>query len=439
MKTVLLLGAGRISAPFVDYLLRKGNCKIVVADISEENLQRISTLSNEVEIIAANVGEEVGTLIDKYHPEVVAIFLPPYLLTKVSAVCIKKKVNVVHPIYLTEETRAMAQEIENSGLIFIAELGLDPGIDHMSASRTINKIHAHGGNVESFMSLCGALPSFEANTNPWGYKLSWSPESLIGASKRTAKILCDGKEILWPDGETYEHVFLYDIPELCVFEAYANADSTIYKDSYDIPEAKSIYRGTLRFQGWCETICYMNQIGFFETNVQYTHDMSFAEFTSRQCGLSGIPAKEAICTRFGVKEWSSFVLKMEWLGFFDDRKLPFERGSARDVVSCLFSEKLNFGPEEKDLVVLCDEIVASFADGTRKQYSSILVDYGIPGQWTSVARTTGVPPAIATRFILEGKIKTPGLHVPMSPEIYEPVLAECKNENIIVQETVKVL
>ena len=436
MKTVLLLGAGRISAPYVDYLLRKGSCKIVVADVSEENLKAISALSPAVETVKADVAREAGALIDKYRPEVAALFLPPELLTGASRTCLEKRVNVVHPVYLTEETRAMADEIREAGLIFVAELGLDPGIDHMSASQNINEIHAAGGKVHSFRSLCGALPALESNTNPWGYKLSWSPSSLIGASKRTAKILQDGKEILWPDGETYEHAFLYEVPRLGVFEAYANADSTVYRESHNIPEAESIYRGTLRFQSWCETICYMNQIGFFETEPQNTEGMTFAGFTARQCGYEGMEAKEALCRRFDLKGWSAFVLRMGWLGFFDDRPLPFASASARDVVSYLFAEKLNFTPDERDLVVLCDEIVASFPDGSTKQYNSVLIDYGIPGKWTSCSRTTGVPPAIATRFILEGRIKTPGLHVPMSPEIYEPVLAELKNEDIVLEETV---
>ena len=146
MKTVLLLGAGRISAPYVDYLLRKGSCKIVVADVSEENLKAISALSPAVETVKADVAREAGALIDKYRPEVAALFLPPELLTGASRTCLEKRVNVVHPVYLTEETRAMADEIREAGLIFVAELGLDPGIDHMSASQNINEIHAAGGN-----------------------------------------------------------------------------------------------------------------------------------------------------------------------------------------------------------------------------------------------------------------------------------------------------
>jgi len=435
MKTVLLLGAGRISGPFIDYLDRKCQCKIVAADLSEENLNYAKKFSACSDIVKVNAGNEASALIDEYKPDIVVNFLPPEYMSRVSKICLDKKVHMVHPAYIDEDTVRLADSIKKEGLIFVVELGLDPGIDHMSAARTIDHIHSNNGKVVSFRSLCGALPAPDANTNPWGYKLSWSPSSLIGASKRTARVLIDDKEILWPDGETYENVFLYDVPDLGVFEAYANADSTLYKKGYSIPEAKTIYRGTLRYPGWCETICYLNKIKFFETDVRPTKGMSIAQFTSIQAGYPGDP-REALCKRFGLESWSSFILRMEWLGFFEDTILPFESCSPRDVISLLFDKKLVFGPSERDMVVLCDEVVGESPSGKRKQYKSTLIDFGVPGLWTSIARTTGIPPAIAVRYILEGKIRTPGLHAPMTKEIYGPILEELKSEGIVLKETI---
>lgn len=436
MKKVLLLGAGRISGPFIDYLDRKCDCKVIVADLSEENLAFAKKFSVCSETVKVNAGAEASTLIEKYKADIVVNFLPPEFMPEVSKICVDKKVHMVHPAYLDEETKIMSDKIKEEGLIFVVELGLDPGIDHMSAARTIDHIRKNNGKVESFRSLCGALPAPDANTNPWGYKLSWSPSSLIGASKRTAKILIDDKEILWPNGETYKNVFLFEVSALGVFEAYANADSTVYKEGYAIPEAKTIYRGTLRYPGWCETICYLNEINFFETDVRPTKDMTIAQFTSIQAGCPGAP-KQTLCKRLGLEPWSAFILRMEWLGFFDERVIPFDCCSPRDIVSLLFSEKLIFAPTEKDMVVLCDEVIAEYPDGKKEKYKSTLIDFGVPGIWTSIARTTGVPPAIAVKFILEGKISTPGLHAPMSKEIYEPVLDELKNEGIVLEETIE--
>jgi saccharopine dehydrogenase (NADP+, L-glutamate forming) len=352
----------------------------------------------------------------------------------IAKVCLDKGTHMVNPAYMAPAISALSPEVASKGLVFVTELGVDPGIDHMSAAKNISMIHERGGLVESFRSLCGALPAPEANDNPWGYKLSWAPSSLIGASRRTAKILDDGHEILWPDGETYEHVSMIDVPGIASLEVYANADSTVYKSDYGIPEANSIYRGTLRYPGWCETICHMNAIGFFDDKKQDAKGMTFAHFTARQAGGGGDP-KEALCRKLGLKPWSAFILRMEWIGFFDDRPLPSESLSARDVVSYLFAEKLTISPDERDMIVLFDEITARYPDGTRRIHRSVLTDFGTPGKWTSIARTTGVPPAIAAKFIMDGKIITPGIHKPTLREIYGPVLEELAAEGIELKES----
>jgi saccharopine dehydrogenase (NADP+, L-glutamate forming) len=408
---------------------------VVVSDISADNLEAAAGRFPSVTVERQDAGgEAVARLMDKYAPNVVICLLPHELMPVVASVCLDRKAHMIQPTYIDAVTAKLSQKVKSNGLVFIMELGVDPGIDHMSAAKDINMIHERGGLVESFRSLCGALPAPEANDNPWGYKLSWSPSSLIGASKRSAKILADGREISWPDGETYEHVYMLDVPGVAALEVYANADSTVYREDYGIPEACSIYRGTLRYPGWCETICYMNAIGFFETEKLSTKGMSFARFTARQAGSSGDP-KEAICKRFGLKPWSAFILKMEWIGFFDDRPLPSDEASPRDVVSLLFAEKLTISPEERDMIVLYDEITAKYPDGVRRLHRSVLVDYGVPGRWTSIAKTTGLPPAIAARFIMEGKINTPGIHKPMLREIYEPVLEELASEGVRLVES----
>ncbi|MDR0644585.1 MAG: saccharopine dehydrogenase NADP-binding domain-containing protein [Treponema sp.] len=433
-KNVLILGAGRVSAPCIDYLARKGNCGIVACDVLEENVSATAKMFPQAHAVRVDAGTSSASLIDEYGPDLVIALLPPQLIPDVAKICLEKRVNLAHPAYLDDATLALSKDVESSGLIFLTEIGLDPGIDHMSAVCSIEEIHARGGKVESFRSLCGALPAPEANNNPWGYKLSWSPSSLIGASKRSAKILDDGKIVSWPDGETYEHVYMLDIPGFS-FEVYANADSTVYREGYGIPEVKSLYRGTLRYPGWCETICYMNMIKFFDTDEQDIKGLTFAQFAARQADVSGDP-KLTLCERFGFKPWSAFILRMEWLGFFDDRPIPFSRGSARDVVSHLFAEKLVFAPEERDLVVLYDEIKSVFPNGGKELHRSVLVDYGVPGKWTSIAKTTGVPLAVAARFILDGTIITPGVHKPTLKEIYGPVLRELADEGIALEQKI---
>jgi len=435
METILVLGAGCVSGPCVDYLARKASCKVVVSDISMKNLAVIAERFPAVETVEEDISISAGRLFDHYQPAVVVNLMPPSLMFSVGEQCLARKIHQVHPAYLDQKTKSLSEACKKSGVTFITELGLDPGIDHMSAAKKIREIHNQGGKIVSYCSNCGALPAADSNTNPWGYKLSWSPSSLVGASKRTARLEKDGKEYFWPDGVAYENPGYYEVPGLGFFEIYANGDSIPYKALYGIQEAKNIYRGTIRYPGWCETISYMNSLGFFEEEKQDVRGLTFADFTLRQIGVPG-KAKEVLCEALNLKPWSAFIMRMEWLGFFDEHFLPFEEASPRDIVSALFAEKLVYSEGERDLVVLCDEIKIITEDGKKQTHCATLIDFGTPGGWSSIARTTGIPPAIAARYILEGKITIPGVHIPTIPEIYEPVLEELAHEGIALKDKV---
>ncbi|HOP52422.1 MAG: saccharopine dehydrogenase C-terminal domain-containing protein [Thermovirgaceae bacterium] len=438
MKKVLVLGAGRVSRPCVDYLGRLEGTVIHVADVSEENLRQTVSGIPGANIHVCDAGSQGGRLIDEIGPDIVINLLPPAFMPPMAKECLKNRIPLVHPAYLDKETKDLSKDIAAAGVTFVTELGLDPGIDHMSAARTIDRIRREGGEVESFRSICGAIPSADANTNPWGYKLSWAPASLIGASKRDARVMIDGRTFEWPDGETYEHVYLEEIEGLGWFEVYANADSLPYLDVYGIPEAKSIYRGTIRYPGWCETICKMNSLGLFEENILDMEGKTFSSFMAEMAGLEeGSDIVSGLCKRLRLEPYSTVMLRFRWLGLLDDGPVPFAKGSPRDVVSRLFAEKLVYDKGEKDLVILQDEFIASFKGKDRKKvFRSTLIDVGVPGGDTSIARTTGLPPAIAARFILEGKIRTPGVHIPVLPEIYGPVMEELERLGVSLKETV---
>lgn len=435
MKTILILGAGRVSGPCVEYLARNTDYRLVVSDISQENLDVIKHAFPSVETVRDDTSKNAAALIDNFSPDLVINLMPNELIFPVTKLCLEKKRHMVHVCGSDDATRALEADVKAAGLVFITEIGLDPGIDHMLAAKMIREIKASDGKVVSFRSICGALPATEANTNPWGYKLSWAPAGFIGASKRTAKIIKNGEEILWPDGETYNHAYLEEIEGLGTFEVYANNNSMPYKTAYDIPDATELYRGTLRYPGWCETISHMNTLGLFELDEMDLKGMTFAAFTAKLAGSEGDP-KQALCRALGIKPWATFLLRMEWMGFFDNRPIPLDRGSARDVVTLLYGEKLVYSKNERDLVVLRDECIATFSDGKKRRYRSTLIDFGIPAGFSSIARTTGLPPAIAAHFILNGKISTPGVYFPVTPEIVTPVLNELVKLGAKIEETV---
>jgi saccharopine dehydrogenase-like NADP-dependent oxidoreductase len=436
MKHVLILGAGRIARPCVQYLQKCDWLKLTVVEASQENLDRVAGNHPRTTTLNQALPKDVAGFIAAQKPDLVINLLPTEFRNRVAEASLKAGVNLLFPSYSDATIRAMEPRLKEAKLTWLIELGVDPGIDHMSAARTINQIHARGGKVESFTSVCGAIPSAEANNNPWGYKLSWAPESLIGASRRTAKILDHGKVVEWLDGVTYEHVHLEEVEGLGWYEVYANADSLPYLETYRIPEATSIYRGTIRYVGWSETIVAMNLLGLFSQEPEDLAGLSFRAFTARKCGAAkGADAEQALCARLGLKPSSAIIMRLKWLGFMDDRPLPAGLACSRDVVRGLFGEKLYFEPAERDLIILKDEIIASYPDGKRKRHTSTLIDFGIPNGDTSIARTTGLPPAIAAKLFLEGKVPGYGLVLPTLPEIYEASLAELEKEGIRLQET----
>jgi saccharopine dehydrogenase-like NADP-dependent oxidoreductase len=437
MKHVLILGAGRIARPCVKYLQKCEWLKLTIVEASRENLERVTGDHPRTTALNQALPEDVAGFITALQPDLVMSLLPTEFRGKVADACLQARVNLMFPSYSDPTIRAMESRLKEAGLTWLIELGVDPGIDHMSAARTINQIHAKGGKVEAFTSVCGAIPSAEANTNPWGYKLSWAPESLIGASRRSARIMVDGHVVEWPDGATYEHVHLEEVQGLGWYEVYANADSLPYLETYRIPEAKSIYRGTIRYVGWCETIVAMNALGLFSQETEDLAGLSFRAFTARKCGAAkGADAEQALCARLGLKPSSAIFLRLKWLGFLEDRPLPAGVACSRDVVRVLYGEQLYFEPSERDLIVLKDEVIAAYPDGRRERHTSTLIDFGIPDDDSSIARTTGLPPAIVARLFLEGRIPGHGLVLPTLPELYGACLAELEKEGIRLQETV---
>ena len=440
MKHVLVLGAGRIARPCVQYLQKFDWIKLTIVEPSLESLTHAAGNHPRTTALNQALPGDVAGFIAAHQPDLVMNLLPAEFKGRIAEACLQAGVNLMLPSYADDAIRAMEPDLKAKGLTWLVELGVDPGIDHMSAARTINHVHAQGGQVESFTSVCGAIPSAEANTNPWGYKLSWAPESLIGASRRTARIMVDGQAMQWADGETYEHVHLEEVKGLGWYEVYANADSLPYLQTYAIPECRTIFRGTIRYVGWCETIVAMNELDLFSQAPEDLAGLTFAGFTARVCGAAkAADAAQALCERLHLKPCSAIFERLQWLGFLDEKPLPAGLRCRRDVVRHLYGEKLFFEPGERDLIVLKDEVVAAFPGGRRERHTSLLVDFGIPDGDSSIARTTGLPPAIVARLFLEGRVPATGLVLPTLPEIYEPCLAELEREDIRLQETVVAL
>lgn len=436
-KKVLALGSGSVSRPCVQYLLKQGY-RVVVVDIDEKSLKRtLNGHPNGTAVVGDAVGNTAG-LIREHRPDVVVCLLPTRFMVQTAKTCIDEGVPMVGASYVKEEMRALDASAREKGVAVLCEVGLDPGIDHMSAVATIRSIQAEGGRIDGFWSVCGALPDLGSNTNPMGYKLSWAPASLIGASKRSARIMRDGEQVDLPDGETYQYPSLVEIAGLGWFEAYANADSLPYIEGYGIPEAKSIFRGTLRYPGWCDMITQMQKLRLFDEDEK---DLSGYTFASLMRDIVGCNDKtrtvrSAVAEYLGLETYSLAIEKMEWLGLFDDLPVQPQKGSHMDVVSYLYAQKLVFSPGEMDLVAMQHQYEVSYPKtGKRKLIVSTLVDRGSVDEDTSISRTTGMPLGIAAHLILSGAVKGKGVLIPTTEDIYVPALKELEKEGIRFAET----
>lgn len=435
MKHVLLLGAGLVSKPLVDYLFDHG-FQLTVASRTVSKAEKLAGghKNGKAEKLLIEDHAHLAGLIKNSD---LAISLVPYTHhVTIAKICIEHKKPMVTTSYVSKDMKALDGKAKEAGIIILNEIGLDPGIDHMSAMRIINNVNKKGGKIESFYSYCGGLPAPEANTNPWGYKFSWSPRGVVMAGKNNAQYLKDGKVIEIPSKNLFAHTWELNVPGGGVFDAYPNRDSLSYIDIYGLKGIKTLFRGTLRNKGWCETWYKIGEFGFLNDEKKYDFkNMTYGKFMSTIAGASGDNPKKEVAGKLNIATDSTPVNWFEWLGLFSNDKITLGSGSAMDLLVAKLEEKLKYKPGERDMIVLYHDFLAAYPDHKEK-ITSTLVDFGIPNGDSAMSRTVALPAAVGTRLILEGKIKARGVHVPVVPEIYNPVLDELEQLKIVCRESV---
>ncbi|MEM4728580.1 MAG: saccharopine dehydrogenase C-terminal domain-containing protein [Thermoplasmata archaeon] len=430
MGGVLVLGAGMISRPMVSYLLDHTKYPVVVASRTISKVRRIlgGHPRGEAKEVDATKADALEPLVR--DAELVVSLLPYVYHPMVARICLKHGKHLVTTSYVSPAMRALDPDFKSAGLISLNEIGLDPGIDHMSAMRVIDSVKREGGEIVAFSSYCGALPAPEAALNPFGYKFSWSPRGVLLASRNAARFLKDGKVVDIPGNELFENYTFKEVPGVGWFEEYPNRDSIPYLDTYGIRSARTMYRATLRNIGWCETMRKIAELGLLDdTERGGLENLTWAGLMAEKLGCGSGDIKSALARRLRVPVGSTVIKRLEWLGLLADERLPAEK-SVLDALTALMLRKLSYGDRERDMVVLHHEFVARMGDGATRYLTSTLVDFGVPGGDTAVARTVSYPAAIAVRLILEGKITARGVQVPVIPEIYEPVLKELEGLGI---------
>jgi len=434
VKKILILGAGLVAGALVRYLLAQEGFEVKVASRTLGKAQALvgDAKNGSAEQINVDNRTELEHLISKAD---LSISLLPYVYHPlVAKLCIKHKKAMVSASYVKEEMKALDAAAKEAGIILLNEIGVDPGIDHMSAMQVIDRIRKSDGKLVSFSSYCGGLPAPDANNNPFGYKFSWSPRGVILAGKNPAQYLKDGKVIDISGEDLFSYHWPVDIKGFGTLEGYPNRDSLPYIETYGIHGVKSMFRGTLRYPGWCETMKKIGELGLLnEEERSDLTGLTFREFTGKLIDSARDDLKGDLAAFLDVSLDSHVLSDLEWLGLLGDEPLPEEVHSPLDVLAARMLEKMQYVPGERDLLVMQHEFIADYKNH-REIVTSTLIDYGVPGGDSSMCRLVGLPAAVAAKMILQGKIDLVGVQVPVVSEIYEPVLAELKQMGISFNE-----
>ncbi len=440
MKKILVLGAGLVTRSHVRYLLEVPGVEVTVASRTVSKAEALINGHPRGSAMALDVGDE-ATLEEVIRWHDLSVSMLPYVFHPlVAALCVKHRKHMVTTSYVKEAMLALDGPAKEAGIILLNEVGVDPGIDHMAAMRIIHDVERRGGTVESFVSWVGGLPAPEANDNPFGYKFSWSPKGMLLAGKNAARFRKDGQLVEIDGEELFDHYWPVQISGLGEFEGYPNRDSMPYTETYGIDPSRWMFRGTLRNVGWCATLKKMVEIGLLEETPLHGSLANFREFTAQVLDVSpDTDLPTYLAELWGFCEESKPIADLEWLGLFSDDPLPAGRTTAIDVVAARMESKLAYKPGERDLLVMQHEFEAVFEDH-EEAITATLIDYGIPNGDTSMARTVGLPAAIAARMIVQGEMSgLTGVHVPVLPEIYEPILAELAELGIALTEATRVV
>lgn len=440
MKTILLLGAGLSSSSLIRYFLQhaeKFNWQLRVCD------QNLSLVKQKLNGHARGVALSFNALNPEERKEeikqadLVISMLPARFHVDIALDCIKYKTNLITPSYVSNEMKALHDEAQKAGIVIMNEIGVDPGIDHMSASKILDEIRSKNGEIHSFKSFCGGLMAPENDSNPWNYKFTWNPRNVVIAGQGPAAAFIEEKEYKYiPYGKLFERLEKIEVEGYGTFEGYANRNSLSYRPIYKLDTIPTIYRGTLRRPGFAKAWNIFVELGMTEDSyvLENSETLTPRNFINAFLPFQTGESVESKFKRLFTKNDSELYHKFEWLGLFNDAEpIGLKNATPAQLLEKILVDKWKLNDNDKDMLVMHHEFEYT-SENSRKKIVSSMVNIGENQVYTAMSNTVGLPVAICGKMILNGKLTTKGVLIPVEKEIYDPILNELENYGITFQE-----
>lgn len=436
---LLVLGAGKSTIYLLEYLRDKATTNqwhLKICDLNIEHLGTAFSSHPDVSLQVLDVSDitAVEELISV--SKLVISMVPAFMHPEIAKLCLKHEKNLITPSYISPELKAMDEAVKAKGLLFLNEMGVDPGIDHMSAMKVINRLRKQGHQLIEFESYAGGLIAPESDNNPWHYKFTWNARNVVLAGQGTAKFLQDGQIRYIPYHQVFERTDIFDIPEWGRFEGYANRDSLRYLDDYQLDGIKTLYRGTLRRSPFCRGWSQLIKLGLTDDSYVLESSENLSPYSLLRSFLPAhYSSLQEDCYRFLKLEPDSAEMKMiEWLGFFtNDEPIGIKNASPAKLLQAILEEKWMLHPGDKDLVVMVH--VFKYLEGsTERELISVMIITGQDRKHTAMAKSVGLPIAFAAEKMWNNEFTMKGVQIPVYPEIYEPILQSLEKVGITFEE-----
>ncbi|HKJ48809.1 MAG TPA: saccharopine dehydrogenase family protein [Christiangramia sp.] len=441
MREILIVGAGKSTSVLINYLLQQADSEdlfLRIGDLDIENAKKACNSHDRCEAFELDVFKAESREPAIKKADIIISMLPARFHIEVAKDCLKFGKNMVTASYISDEMKALDEEVKSKGLVFMNEIGVDPGIDHMSAMQVIDRIRDKGGEMLLFESFTGGLVAPESDNNLWNYKFTWNPRNVVVAGQGgVAEFIQEGKYKYIPYQRLFRRTEFLEIEGHGRFEGYANRNSLKYQSIYGLENALTLYRGTIRKVGFSRAWNMFVQLGMTDDSFEMknSEEMSYRDFINSFLPYSPSDSVE-LKVRHNLKIDQDDIMwdKLIELDLFNPKKkIGIKNATPAQALQKILMDKWSLSPDDKDMIVMYHKFGYEL-NGEKYQIDSTMVSIGEDQTKTAMAKTVGLPVAMATIMILNGEIKTPGVQLPIRKEVYEPILNKLEDQGIIFKE-----